>query len=207
MTTLNKDLSAIQLSQVIEQLNNLADYDIIAIHNEYCEANNDSYSHITDNDDEAIDSMFNTPSEAIRAASFGDYNHSHDYFILNGYGNLVSFNYVSDDNCPIDISELAEWLISEDKLSDYDITVTTLDDKYNIILDHINDIDSVSSIQSLLSYLSVDFIYTNEWLSLSENNTIDNYIEKYINIIIVHFIDKEYNEQLDGLLEYFNIEL
>lgn len=137
MTTLNKDLSALQLSQVINQLTDLADYEIIAIHNDYCEANNDSYNHIIDNDDEAIDSMFDSPSEAMRAARLGDYNHSHNYFILDGYTDLVSFNYTTDDNSPIDTSELAQWLINEDKLAEYDITVTTIDDmlasiEYNI---------------------------------------------------------------------------
>lgn len=154
MTTLNKDLAAVQLSQVIEHFNYLADYELIAIHNDYCEVNNDSYSHIIDNDDEAIDSMFNTPSEAIRAASFGDYNHSHDYFILNGYGNLVSFNYTLDDNCPIDISELAQWLVSEDKLAEYDITVVTLDDILASIEDNIND-DNVM-LSKLGNFLMVD---------------------------------------------------
>ena len=119
MKNANNTLAAIQLKQVIEQLNSLADYEIIAIHNDYCEANNDSYSHIIDNDNEAIDSMFNSPSEAIRAATFGDYHSSHNYFVLDGYANLVSFNYASDDNCPIDASELAQWLINEDKLSEY----------------------------------------------------------------------------------------
>lgn len=139
MKTNNKTLATIQLNQVIEQLTDLADYEIIAIHNDYCDINNDSYNHIIDNDDEAIDSMFDSPSEAMRAASFGDYNHSHNYFILNGYANLVSFNYTSDDNSPIDISELAQWLINGDKLSDYDITVTTLDDMLASIEDNITD--------------------------------------------------------------------
>ena len=119
MKNANNTLAAIQLKQVIEQLNSLADYEIIAIHNDYCEANNDSYSHIIDNDNEAIDSMFDSPSEGIRAATFGDYHSSHNYFVLDGYANLVSFNYASDDNCPIDASELAQWLINEDKLSEY----------------------------------------------------------------------------------------
>lgn len=157
MKTLNKDLVAIQLNQVIEQLTYLADYELIAIHNDYCEVNNDGYSHIIDNDDEAIDSMFDSPSEAMRAASFGDYNHSHNYFILNGYANLVSFNYTSDDNSPIDISELAQWLINEDKLSEYDISVTTLDDMLASIEDNITDDENL--LKTAINYLGVSTMY------------------------------------------------
>lgn len=191
MTTLNKDLAAIQLSQVIEQLNNLSTDEIIVIHNDYCEVNNDSYSHIIDNDDEVIDSMFNTPSEAIRAASFGDYNHSHDYFILNGYGNLVSFNYTLDDNCPITFSELAQWLISEDKLADYDITVTTIDDMLASIEDNITD-DNVM-LNKLADYLGQS-LSTEQVEQLKTDNEYHDYL-------VSHFIneldDYSYNDLYD----------
>lgn len=130
MKNTNNTLAALQLSQVINQLTDLADYEIIAIHNDYCEANNDDHNHIIDNDNAAIDSMFDSPSEAIRAAIFGDYNSSHNYFILDSYANLVSFNYPTDDNSPIDIEELAQWLINEDKLIDYDIDVASIDEEY-----------------------------------------------------------------------------
>lgn len=202
MKTLNKDLVA---NQVIEQLTDLADYELIAIHNDYCEVNNDSYSHIIDNDDEAVDSMFDSPSEAMRAARFGDYNHSHNYFILNGYANLVSFNYTSDDNSPIDISELAQWLINEDKLSEYDISVTTLDDMLASIEDNISDIDSVDNIIRLLNYLDIDYLSLTEWLT-NDRNDIDSYIQNYIDFIIeVISNDMEY-DTLVNLCDYFNVE-
>lgn len=192
MTTLNKDLAAVQLSQVIEQLNNLEDYELIAIHNDYCEVNNDSYNHIIDNDDdEAIDNMFNTPSEAIIAASFGDYNHSHYYFILNGYGNLVSFNYITDDNCPIDTSELAQWLIDEDKLGDYDITVTTLDDILASIEDNITD-DNVM-LSKLADYLGQSL--NSE--QVEQLKTDDEYYDYLVSHFINELDDYSYNDLYD----------
>lgn len=189
MNTLNKDLAAVQLNQVIEQLNSLADYEIIAIHNDYSEANNDSYNHIIDNDNEAIDSMFDSPSEAIRASSFGDYNHSHNYFILDGYANLASFNYVADDNCPIDISELAQWLISEDKLADYDIEVTTLDDMLDSIEDNITDDENV--LYRMCDCLSIEYDDSSDTEELLKDcmDEVSGY---------------NYNK-LNGLMEYLNI--
>ena len=175
MKTLNKDLAAIQLQQVIEQLTDLAEYELIAIHNDYCESNNDSYNHIIDNDDEAIDRMFISPSEAMRAASFGDYNHSHNYFILDGYGNLVSFNYVSDDNSPIDIEELAQWLISEDKLVDYDITVTTLEDILASIEDNISDDEELLKIA--INYLGISTM-------IKGNDKVTDYNQYLINSVM-----------------------
>ena len=210
MKTLNKDLSAIQhtlesvqLNQAIEQLKEMSDSSLQVCHNNYC-IELCYEDEIYDNDEYNINEHFNTPFEALSALEH--YNLSDDYFYFHN-GNLISFNYLTGEDSPITFSELAQWLIDEDKLAEYDITVVTLDDKYNIVLDHINDIDSVSSIQPLLSYLAVEFIYTKEWLSLSENNTIDNYIEKYINVIIAHFVDKKDNDQLDDLLDYFNVEL
>ena len=205
MKSLNKDLAVIQLNQVIEQLEEYDTEAMVNIYNQYADAMR--YERINDNDEHIINDLYSSPYDALLAASYGDYNPNHDYFTFDGYNNLSSFNFTDDDNCPIDIGEIAEWINNNELYNDFDITVVTLDDKYNIVLDHINDIDSVSSIQSLLSYLAVEFIYTNEWLSLSENNTIDNYIEKYINAIIVHFIDNTDNDQLDGLLDYFNVEL
>lgn len=196
MKTLNKDLAVVQLSQVIEQLNNLADYEIIAIHNDYCEANNDSYSHIIDNDDEAIDSMFDSPSEAMRAASFGDYNHSHNYFILNGYANLVSFNYASDDNSPIDIGELAQWIIDEDKLSECDLTVTTIDDMLASIEDNITDDNNM--LHSLMNYLNIG--YDLDKVSLLSADYETSLIDETMDFISVY----DYN-QLNKLITDLNI--
>lgn len=199
MKTLNKDLVAIQLNQVIEQLTDLADladYELIAIHNDYCEVNNDSYSHIIDNDDEAIDSMFDSPSEAMRAASFGDYNHSHNYFILNGYANLVSFNYTSDDNCPVDISKLAQWLINEDKLADYDISVTTLDDMLASIEDNITDDKNL--LKTAINYLGVSTVYKGD-------DELTNYNQYLIDSVMEEIKYTDF-ETIKGVIDRLGID-
>ena len=50
------------------------------------------YDDFYENTDDELNDMFRTPAEAIAAAIFGDYHYSDDYFKLNGYGNLYSFN-------------------------------------------------------------------------------------------------------------------
>ena len=154
MTTLNKELVAIQLNQVIEQLEDLLFCDLVTTYNDYASANH--YELIHDNDEENINTLFNTPYETAQAVVYGKYNPSDDYVTLDGYSNAISFSYhpIQDDNCPIGVEELAQWLINEDKLSEYDITVTTLDDMLASIEDNISD-DSVM-LNKLGNYLMVD---------------------------------------------------
>ena len=154
MTTLNKDLAAVQLNQAIEQLEDLLFCDLVMTYNDYASANH--YELIHNNDEENINTLFDTPYDAARAVVYGKYNPSDDYVMLDGYSNAVSFSYhpIQDDNCPIDVSELAQWLISEDKLADYNIEVTTLDDMLASIEDNITD-DNVM-LDKLGKFLMVD---------------------------------------------------
>ena len=90
MKNTNNTLAAIQLSQVIEQLKQ----DDSLLMQAYCEYSAENgYNSVYDNDDDSINMLFPNASDAIRSAFFGDYNHSHAYFTLNGYGNLQSFEY------------------------------------------------------------------------------------------------------------------
>ena len=150
MTTLNKDLAAVQLSQVIEQLKEMSDSSLQVCHNNYCSSLGYE-DEIYDNDEYNINEHFSTPFEAL--LSLKHYNLSDDYFYFHN-GNLISFNYLSSEDSPITFSELAQWLISEDKLSEYDIAVTTLDDMLASIEDNITD-DSVM-LNKLGNFLMVD---------------------------------------------------
>lgn len=149
MKTLNKDLSAIQLSQVIEQLKEMSDSDLQVCHNNYC-IELCYEDEIYDNDEYNINEHFNTPFDALLAIEH--YNLSDDYFYFHN-GNLISFNYLTSEDSPIDISELAQWLISEDKLADYDIEVTTLDDMLASIEDNITDDSEL--LKTAINYLGV----------------------------------------------------
>lgn len=154
MTALNKDLASVQLNQVIEQLEDLLFCDLVMTYNDY--ASHNGYDMIYDNDENTINEMYTNAYDAVRVTNHKGYNDNDDYFTYDGYGLMSSFSYhpIQDDNCPIDISELAQWLINEDKLADYDITVTTLEDILASIEDNISD-DNVM-LNKLASYLTVN---------------------------------------------------
>ena len=152
MNTLNKDLAAVQLSQVIEQLKQ---DDSILIQAYYDYSAENGYNSVYENDEHLINDLYSNSYDALRAAYYGDYNPSHAYFTFNGYGNLQSFEYLDSDSLLIDISELAEWLIDEYKLAKYGITVTTLDDMLDSIKDYITDDENM--LYRLCDYLSISY--------------------------------------------------
>jgi hypothetical protein len=81
----------------------------ILVHNIYCREN--SYDEeIYDNDEDFINEHFSSPSEAVRAAYYGDYRFSDPYVWFNGYANLESGEFEND--LPyIDEKEMADWYI------------------------------------------------------------------------------------------------
>ena len=152
MKNTNNTLAAIQLTQVIEQLKK-DDSLLMQVYCEYSAEN--GYDSVYDNDEESINMMFENAHDALRAAFYGDYNIAHAYFTFNGYGNLQSFEYLDTIVSPRDVEELAQWLISEDKLADYDITVTTLDDMLASIEDNITDDENM--LYKLCDYLVISY--------------------------------------------------
>ena len=153
MKNTNNTLAATQLSQVIEQLNKQTGTDeLVNIYNDY--AGDNGYERIYELDENTINELYSSPWQALYDSNHKYFNDRDYFFTYNGNGRMVSFNNEEDSNCPIDISELAEWLISEDKLSEYDIAVTTLDDMLASIEDNISD-DSVM-LNKLGNYLMVD---------------------------------------------------
>lgn len=191
MKTTNKDLAALQLNQVIEQLEQLLFCDLVMTYNDYASANH--YELIHDNDEENINTLFETPYETAQAVVYGKYNPSDDYVTLDGYSNAVSFSYqlIQDDNCPIDISELAEWLINEDKLADYDITVVTLDDMLASIEDNISDNKYLLS--KLADYLGQS-LHTEQ---VKQLKTDDEYCEYLVSHFMNELDDYSYNDLYD----------
>ena len=85
---------------------NAAVEDIVALHNvwAYEESSDDL---IYDNIDSQLDELFATPTEAVRAASFGNYKYHDSYMWFNGYANLESGTYEHDLN--IDQSALCSY--------------------------------------------------------------------------------------------------
>ena len=189
MKTSNKDLAAVQLSQAIEQLKQ----DDGLLLQAYCEYSAENgYNSVYDNDDDSISMIFNNVHDALRAAYYGDYDPAHAYFTLNREGNLQSFEYLDSDSIPIDVEELAEWLIDEYKLAKYGITVTTLDDMLASIEDNITDDETL--LNTVCKYLHLNHITLGDDYSFYEK----------VNIVTELISDFNY-EQLNKLIIDLNI--
>lgn len=86
--------------------------EIIDVWNRICEDNNNPDDIIYCNGEDFFTSMFGCDiMSAVRAVSFGSYNFNDCYVRLNGYGNVESFDYWDDDNSPMDIDEIVEYVI------------------------------------------------------------------------------------------------
>ena len=101
---------------IIEALKNEIDEsDLLNIHNIYVEEQNYMDDFIYGNDEDFFEMCFeNKVIEAVRAATYGDYDYSHEFVNFNGMGNLQSFNYVQD---VADFEEIASHIL--DNESDY----------------------------------------------------------------------------------------
>ena len=173
----NTAIVKVQLQQVIEQLEQILFCDLVMTYNDFAEVNH--YERIFDNDEDNLNNLFLTPYDAIMQTNHKDYNENDDYFVFNGYGHAVSFSYqlVQDDNCPIDIEEIAQWIVNNDLYNDYDIEVTTLDDMYNAILDNLEDTNSLDDIINVAEYLGLtveEFDSNNESPADYENSVIND---------------------------------
>lgn len=102
---------------VKEYLNNIFDDDLLHIYNNVQQELGYGDDEIYNNDEEFFRTFFeNDVWGVVQRIHFGDWNYSHSYVKFNGYGNLVSFNIISDH---INLDELAENIIN--KFDDLDI--------------------------------------------------------------------------------------
>lgn len=190
ITVNNTTLAAIQLSQVIEKLEQLLFCDLVMTYNDYAEANH--YERIFDNDEENLNNIFLTPYDAIMQTNHKDYNENDDYFVVNGYGHAVSFSYqlVQDDNSPIDVEELAQWIVDSELFNEYNTEVTTLEDMLASIEDNITDDES-------LTYKLADYI--------DESYDSDDVASDVAQWCIVTLYDYDYN-QLNDIITLLGID-
>lgn len=80
----------ITFEQFKEEFYGLLFGDRLTIYNEYCSEENPD-DRIEPNEEYALAEVFEERIDALRAAQYGDYNVSDEYFMLNGCGNLESF--------------------------------------------------------------------------------------------------------------------
>lgn len=108
--------------KLIDQIRELDDYNLIELHNAYCEASQ-SDDQIHRNDEEFFETYFTKAIDAIRAAHFGVYEYHHDFVQFNGYANLESFDYPSQK---VDFDELTEWVRADDLYHEYELLPTRI---------------------------------------------------------------------------------
>lgn len=94
---------------------------VISLWNEYCRDTDHPLSIIYENDDEAINSLFNTPMEAVRAIVYGKYQYFEDYFYRDACNSMISFANLADDKSPYRAELLVKWLVRNDRYLDFDL--------------------------------------------------------------------------------------
>lgn len=109
------------IDQIKEIIGNAEDSNLIAAWNYMCDETCSMDSCVYDNDNDTYQMLFgDNIDEAMRAASYGDFTYTDSYCTMNTYGNLDTFSYIWDSNCPIDTDTLADFFLErEDELSDY----------------------------------------------------------------------------------------
>lgn len=181
MTTLNTNtLAQVQISQVIEQLNQLSTDELVNVYMDYAEQN--SYERIYNLDESTIDELYSSPWQALYDSNHKGFNDRDYFFTYNGNGHMVSFSNEDDDNCPIDIEELAQWIVDNDLYNDYDIDATTLEDMLTSIEDNITDDENM--LNKLIIHLALSVMLGEEYKISECLDKLSDYDYNQLNNII-----------------------
>lgn len=91
----------------------LGESDLLDVYNTYCGEINDYDSTIYYNDEDELEMVFNGQSSyyVLCRAFYGEYKLGDYFFKFDGYGNLYSFNRLSD---VIDAEMIADWILDND---------------------------------------------------------------------------------------------
>ena len=106
--------------KLVDYINSMKTDEIVALHNDYCEAAGYDNDHIYSmyELDELLEGR--TPTDILSMGFYGDFRPHHDFFWFNGYGNLESADYITD--MPIFAIDIANYILSEeDSLGDDEI--------------------------------------------------------------------------------------
>jgi hypothetical protein len=97
------------LAAIIEEINDMDSDGLINLNNRYCEEVNYYDDMIYENGQDFFETHFsNDIMEAVRAASYGEYDYSDNYVKFNGYGNLESLDYITTDDLGNIVDEIAK---------------------------------------------------------------------------------------------------
>jgi len=102
--------------KIHEVLENLDNYDVVSAWNRYCEENS-YYDDMVYTMGEFDELMYGLKPLEIAAKLDSGFNVNDNFFSFDNYGEVVSFDYISD-SC-IDLDDLAEYM--DDNEEDFDI--------------------------------------------------------------------------------------
>lgn len=159
------------------------------------------------NDEDFFDTYFNNnPYEVARATFYGDYRFNDDYVYFNGYGNLVSFNYINEFVSDSDIEDITEDIINNYNSYDLDYSIEV----YTNLLEY--EDEQLIKYENIIKELQKNDRHSTYDEILEENNYIlSDSIEELKSVLYtlindIEYIDyKEEYEELLNKLE--NIEL
>ena len=98
---------------------NADDTDVANVHNEHASADDYVYNSIEEIAD--VICANDDPTKIARMVFFGKVQSWYDrFFYLDGYGNINSFNNVTDARCPVDFKLLAEQIIENEQFDAVD---------------------------------------------------------------------------------------
>lgn len=106
------------IEAIIEEINSLDSSDMVELNNTYCEEQNYPEHRIYDNDDSFLEENFSSITDAVRTVSNSEYAYNNKYVKFNGYGNLESFNYVTESELCDSVASIAVHVA--DNFSKYD---------------------------------------------------------------------------------------
>lgn len=97
-----------EISTAIENMNST---EIMELNNRLCENLNYHDNMIYPNDDEFLE-MFDKIN-LVQRVCYGDYNYTHDFVWLDGYGNFESHNFLDSDNLPDRLENMVEEIYND----------------------------------------------------------------------------------------------
>jgi len=98
-------------NSIKEQIENMSSSDLMELNNAYCDAASYNDDRIYDNDDSFLEENFSSISEAVRAATYGEYSFSHSYVKFDGNANLESLNSIDIDDLVDGIDTIIDYAI------------------------------------------------------------------------------------------------
>ena len=113
--------------KLVDYINSRNTDEIVALHNDYCEAAGYDNDHIYSMDE--LDDFFSCskPHWILERAFYGKFNPRHEYFRFNNSYNLESADYIFE--MPISVDEIADYILSEKDSLGNDEIQEILDDE------------------------------------------------------------------------------